>query len=144
MKGENMEETLYGLKRTLDNLAREINLKLNERQNYYDKANEIRIVYDRMCQDKNTIQSYRKSVNMFYRKSYVDFLGNNFKYTYKPEVKNLIDAYDIVIKNIDANLDALNNVKLSYETQAANCLGPLGILEASYNTVKTKIQNWTN
>lgn len=59
-------------------------------------------------------------------------------------MKKLLEAYKVVIENIDANLDALNDEKLSYESLAADCLGPLGILESSYYTVKTKIQNWTN
>lgn len=139
-----MGETLEGLRQSLNSLARQIDQTLNERQKYFDQADEIKRIYDRMYQDKKTIQSYKKSVDTFYKKRYNDFSGNNFKYTYKPEVKNLLDAYDVVIKNIDTNLDALNDKKLSYEAKAADCLGPLGFLESSYYTVKTKIQNWTN
>lgn len=139
-----MGETLEGLKQSLNNLAKQINATVDKRQQYFDRANEIKKIYDRMYQDKETIQSYKKSIDTFYRNSYNDFVGDNFKYIYKVEVKKLLEAYKVVIENIDANLDALNDEKLSYESLAADCLGPLGILESSYYTVKTKIQNWTN
>lgn len=61
-----------------------------------------------------------------------------------PGIINLRDAYDDVIRNIDSNLDALNNKILEYKNEASNCLGPIGMLQSAYNSVKTQIQNWTN
>ena len=118
--------------------------KNNERQGYLNQADEIQRVYNRLLQDKKTIKGFRKDINSFCNKSYSDFKGNNFKFTYKPAVKDLRDAYDDVIRNIDSNLDALNNKILEYKNEASNCLGPIGMLQSAYNSVKTQIQNWTN
>lgn len=139
-----MEETLDNLKSSLRTLKKTIDLKINERQGYLNRANEIQKIYNRMYQDKVSVKEYRKSVNTFYKKNYDDFKGNNFKYTYKPAVKDLVNSYDYVIDKIDVNLDSLNNKMLTLKNQASECLGVLGILESSYNTVKTKIENWTN
>ena len=139
-----MEETLDELHKKLKSLADSISSKLNEREGYLNKADEIQKVYDRMLNDKEIIQEYKKDINSFYGKSYNDFKGNNFEYIYKPSVQDLKDSYNSVIHNIDLNLDALNNKILEYKNKGANCLGPIGTLESAYNTVKTQIQNWTN
>lgn len=139
-----MADTLDELQRNLQRIASNIARKLNERQGYLNQADEIQKVYDRMLQDKKRITEYRKDINLFYGKSYSSFKGDNFKYTYKPSVKDLRDAYDDVIRNIDSNLDALNNKILEYKKKASNCLGPLGALQSTYDSVMTQIQNWTN
>ena len=50
-----MADTLDDLKRNLQSLANSISSKLNERQGYLDKADEIQKVYDRLARDKKTI-----------------------------------------------------------------------------------------
>ena len=139
-----MADTLDELQRNLKRLASNIANKNNERQGYLNQADEIQRVYNRLLQDKKTINGFRKDINSFYNKSYSDFKGNNFKSTYKPAVEDLRDAYDDVIGNIDLNLDALNNKILEYKNKASNCLGPIGMLESAYNSAKTQILNWTN
>ena len=139
-----MEETLDDLKRKLKNIASKISDKMNERQNYLDQAAEIQKIYDRMLQDKKTLKKYKSDIRTFYNKSYTDFKGNKFSYTYKPSIQELGNSYDAVISRIDTNLDALNTKKSEYNNKASGCLGPLGSLESSYNYVKTKVQNWTN
>ena len=139
-----MADTLDDLKRNLQSLANSISSKLNERQGYLDKADEIQKVYDRLARDKKTIKEYRKDIVYFYKESYNEFKGDNYKYTYKPSIQDLRDSYDDVISNIDINLDALNNQILSYKNKASGCLGSLGYMQIAYNSVKTQIQNWTN
>lgn len=139
-----MADSLDGLRNSLSDIARSINETLNRRQGYMNKAAEIRAVYDRLAADKRTIKEYRKSVKTYSSKSFDEFKGNNKTYVYKPEMTNLLDAYDIVIRNIDHNLDALNDEILRQNNLASDCLGPLGYLESAYNTVKTKIENWVN
>lgn len=139
-----MADTLDDLKRNLRSLANSISSKLNERQGYLDKADEIQKVYDRLARDKKTIKEYRNDIVYFYRESYNEFKGDNYKYTYKPSIQDLRDSYDDVISNIDINLDALNNQILSYKNKASGCLGSLGYMQIAYNSVKTQIQNWTN
>ena len=104
-----MADTLDDLKRNLQSLANSISSKLNERQGYLDKADEIQKVYDRLARDKKTIKEYRNDIVYFYKESYNEFKGDNYKYTYKPSIQDLRDSYDDVISNIDINLDALNN-----------------------------------
>ena len=135
-----MADTLDDLKRNLQSLANSISSKLNERQGYLDKADEIQKVYDRLARDKKTIKEYRNDIVYFYK----EFKGDNYKYTYKPSIQDLRDSYDDVISNIDINLDALNNQILSYKNKASGCLGSLGYMQIAYNSVKTQIQNWTN
>ena len=125
-------------------MANSISSKLNERQGYLDKADEIQKVYDRLARDKKTIKEYRNDIVYFYKESYNEFKGDNYKYTYKPSIQDLRDSYDDVISNIDLYLDALNNQILSYKNKASGCLGSLGYMQIAYNSVKTQIQNWTN
>ena len=139
-----MADTLDDLKRNLQSLANSISSKLNERQGYFYKADEIQKVYDRLARDKKTIKEYRNDIVYFYKESYNEFKGDNYKYTYKPSIQDLRDSYDDVISNIDINLDALNNQILSYKNKASGCLGSLGYMQIAYNSVKTQIQNWTN
>ena len=139
-----MADTLDDLKRNLQSLANSISSKLNERQGYLDKADEIQKVYDRLARDKKTIKEYRNDIVYFYKESYNEFKGDNYKYTYKPSIQDLRDSYDDVISNININLDALNNQILSYKNKASGCLGSLGYMQIAYNSVKTQIQNWTN
>ena len=139
-----MADTLDDLKRNLQSLANSISSKLNERQGDLDKADEIQKVYDRLARDKKTIKEYRNDIFYFYKESYNEFKGDNYKYTYKPSIQDLRDSYDDVISNIDINLDALNNQILSYKNKASGCLGSLGYMQIAYNSVKTQIQNWTN
>ena len=139
-----MADTLDDLKRNLQSLANSISSKWNERQGYLDKADEIQKVYDRLARDKKTIKEYRNDIVYFYKESYNEFKGDNYKYTYKPSIQDLRDSYDDVISNIDINLDALNNQILSYKNKASGCLGSLGYMQIAYNSVKTQIQNWTN
>ena len=139
-----MADTLDDLKRNLQSLANSISSKLNERQGYLDKADEIQKVYDRLARDKKTIKEYRNDIVYFYKESYNEFKGDNYKYTYKPSIQDLRDSYDDVISNIDINLDALNNQIFSYKNKASGCLGSLGYMQIAYNSVKTQIQNWTN
>lgn len=139
-----MADTLDDLKRNLQSLANSISSKLNERQGYLDKSDEIQKVYDRLARDKKTIKEYRNDIVYFYKESYNEFKGDNYKYTYKPSIQDLRDSYDDVISNIDINLDALNNQILSYKNKASGCLGSLGYMQIAYNSVKTQIQNWTN
>ena len=139
-----MADTLDDLKRNLQSLANSISSKLNERQGYLDKADEIQKVYDRLARDKKTIKEYRNDIVYFYKESYNEFKGDNYKYTYKPSIQDLRYSYDDVISNIDINLDALNNQILSYKNKASGCLGSLGYMQIAYNSVKTQIQNWTN
>ena len=139
-----MADTLDDLKRNLRSLANSISSKLNERQGYLDKADEIQKVYDRLARDKKTIKEYRNDIVYFYKESYNEFKGDNYKYTYKPSIQDVRDSYDDVISNIDINLDALNNQILSYKNKASGCLGSLGYMQIAYNSVKTQIQNWTN
>ena len=139
-----MADTLDDLKRNLQSLANSISSKLNERQGYLDKADEIQKVYDRLARDKKTIKEYRNDIVYFYKESYNEFKGDNYKYTYKPSIQDLRDSYDDVISNIDINLDALNNQILSYKNKASGCLGSLGYMQIAYNSVNTQIQTWTN
>lgn len=139
-----MADTLDDLERNLQSLANSISSKLNERQGYLDKADEIQKVYDRLARDKKTIKEYQNDIVYFYKESYNEFKGDNYKYTYKPSIQDLRDSYDDVISNIDINLDALNNQILSYKNKASGCLGSLGYMQIAYNSVKTQIQNWTN
>ncbi|MCD8299910.1 MAG: DUF5082 family protein [Clostridiales bacterium] len=139
-----MADTLEQLRTTLSRITRSINKKSAERQGYLDKAAEIRDVYKQMKSDKATLKEYREAFNTMYKKTYTTFKGNQFKNTYKPEMKSLLDGYDAVIKNIDTNLDALNDEALYYDNKAGSCLGLLGTFRMSYNTVKARIQNLTN
>lgn len=71
-----MADTLDDLKRNLQSLANSISSKLNERQGYLDKADEIQKVYDRLARDKKTIKEYRNDIVYFYKESYNEFKGD--------------------------------------------------------------------
>lgn len=139
-----MADTLEGLQLSLQNIKDSITAWTNKRQGYLDKAAEIQAVYDRLKKDKDIVKGYKKGVKTYSNNSFPDFVGNNYQYGHKPKMKDLLNSYDSVINNIDANLDALNDAKLQQQNLASDCLGPLGILGKSLHTVQTKIQNWTN
>lgn len=139
-----MSDVLADLNRSLNRIAAGIASKMNERQGYLDKADEVERVYQRLLRDKNQVKGYRDDVRSFSGNTYGGFQGDNFKYKYKPAVQDLADSYDQMIGRIDTNLDALNNKVMEYRNKAAGCLGPLGALESAYHSVKTQIENWTN
>lgn len=139
-----MADTLEGLKNYANDIKNSITEWTNKRQGYLDKAEEIRVVYERLKGDKDTISGYKKDIKKYAKASFEDFVGNNYQYGHKPKMDDLQSSYDTVIEKIDANLDALNEEKLRQQNLASNCLGPLGELGKAWHTVQTKIQNWTN
>lgn len=139
-----MSDTLEGLKNTWGDIKKSITAWTNKRQGYLDKAAEIQAVYDRLKGDKETINGYKKTVKKYSKKSFDDFVGNNFQYGHKPKIDDLLSSYDTVIEKIDANLDALNEEILRYKNLASECWGFLGELGKALHTVETKIENWTN
>ncbi|MBR2707594.1 MAG: hypothetical protein IKE74_10240 [Mogibacterium sp.] len=139
-----MSESLEGLHESLSNIRDSLNHWKRKRQAYLDKAEEIRKVYDRLKKDKDTIQGYKKTVRSYSGKQFTDFKGSNCEYRYKPEIENLLNSYDTVIRNIDINLDRLNDEILRQKNLASDCLGPIGSLGKAFHTVQTKIENWAN
>lgn len=139
-----MSETLEDLKQALANLSSSISSKMNERQGYLNQASDVQSVYDEMYRIKQIIKGYKKDIDALYDETYSNFKGTNFTYSYKPTVKDLWNAYDDTLNKIDTNLDALNNKKLYYNNKASECLGILGGIESTYNSVATRIANWTN
>lgn len=139
-----MAETLEELQCSLSDIKSAIANLTAKREQYLNKAEEIKKVYDRLKTDKGTIKDYKRNVKTYMDKSFDDFQGNNHEYSYKPKMTDLLDAYDSVISNIDKNLDALNDEILRQKNLASDCLGPLGTLGKALHTVQTKIENWTN
>ncbi len=139
-----MAVTLSWLKTKLNSLSTQISTKKAERQGYLNVASDIGKVYGRVRTDKMRMEGYRYDIKTMYKEKYELFKGDRYLHTYKPEMSALLDEYDALIKRMDSNLDALNNAMLEYDNKASACLGPLGVLEKTYNSVHTRIQNWTN
>ena len=79
-----MADTLDELWSSLEDIKDAITAWANKRQAYLDKADEIKVVYDRLKKDKGTVKGYKKSVKSYSNNNYDDFVGNNFEYKYKP------------------------------------------------------------
>ena len=139
-----MADILDELWSSLEDIKDAITAWANKRQAYLDKADEIKVVYDRLKKDKGTVKGYKKSVKSYSNNNYDDFVGNNFEYKYKPTMTDLLTSYDTVIGNIDTNMDKLNDEILRYKNLASDCLGPLGTLGKAFHSIQTEIENWAN
>lgn len=135
---------LDAIKASLAEYRRQLAAKQAEKEGYFNKAKEIEAVYDRLKNDKDLIESYRKSVKTFKKEDYDTFKGYQFSESYMTKMDALIDDYDLVIKNIDTNLDRLNNEITRYENLGYQCNGIIGSLQSAANSLVNKIQNWVN
>ncbi|WP_426350408.1 hypothetical protein ACPWSR_03970 [Alloiococcus sp. CFN-8] len=136
--------TLEDLKFSLTEIKSQLRAKQKEREGYLAIAADIDAVYERLAEDKKIIKGYRDSVKSFSEESYDDFKGNLHKNSYKTSVNDVIESYNKVISNIDANMDALNMEKASYENKASRCYGLIGSFESAVNSLVHRIENWVN
>ncbi|SFI09811.1 hypothetical protein SAMN04487830_12228 [Pseudobutyrivibrio sp. OR37] len=128
----------------LQSLRDALNAKKTEKQGYLKTAADIKVIYDRMKEDKDAVIGYKKSVKSFIDEEYSTFKGDLFVNTYQAKGNELISAYETVITNIDTNLDRLNNAKCDYENKAYACDPIIGHLEGLINSIITSIQNQLN
>lgn len=137
-------DDLDSLKASLNSFRKALEEKNAEKQRYLNIAAEIGNVYDRMADDKAIIKEYKGRVKDFSKEKFDKFKGNLYKEVYKAKMEELLDGYDIVIKNIDANMDRLNTLRAEYENKAYKCNGLIGYLQSSINSVVHTIENWVN
>ncbi|MGM9972535.1 MAG: hypothetical protein ACI33K_00635 [Clostridiaceae bacterium] len=136
--------TLDDLKSSLIEIRSQLRDKQKERERYLAIASDIDAIYQRLAEDKKIIKGYRDSVKDFSREAYDDFKGNLYKNSYKNSVSEIVDNYNKVISNIDANMDALNMQIASYENKASRCFGLIGSFESAVNSLVHRIENWVN
>lgn len=122
----------------------QLTIKKSEKQSYLDTAADIGEVYQRMADDKAIVKGYRDSVKSFLRENYNTFTGDLYSESYKAKLNEVVQEYEVVIKNIDTNLDQLNLARAQYENKAYSCNGKIGQLQAAINSLIHTIQNWVN
>ena len=137
-------EELELIKKNLKKYNKQISQNKAKQQEYKNTVNSITEIYDRMLEDKETIISYKNSLKDFSNEEFDKFKGKLYKDIYRKKIENIIDNYNTVIKNIDSNLDNLNNVRAQYESKMYQCNGALGYLQSMANSLARKIENWTN
>ncbi|MBQ8148188.1 MAG: DUF5082 family protein [Lachnospiraceae bacterium] len=135
---------LEDLQSALSSYRTQLANKRAEQRGYYDKADEIRAVYNELAGRKSVLEGYRNTVSTFSESTYGDFVGNVFTTTYVPKVEELVSYYNTVIDNVDTNLDNLNNEVTRYENLGLQCDGPIGYLASVVNSLIGQIQNWVN
>lgn len=118
--------------------------KKAEKQVFLNIASDIGVIYDRLAEDKELINSYRSSVKAFRKEDFDTFKGKLYLEKYKAQLEALIEDYDLVISNIDTNMDLLNTARIQYENNAYKCNGSIGELQSSVNYLINKIENWVN
>lgn len=137
-------DALNDLENSLDALKRDLNRRLNEKQNYLNTASKIGVIYGRLKNDKDTVSDYRKSLKSFAREDYDSFKGNLYKNEYRAQAMELVATYDRLISLLDDNLDKLNSERAKYENLAYQCDGLIGYLRSAINSVAHQIENWVN
>lgn len=132
------------LYKSLDELKNRLREKKAEQQRYYNIANDIKTVYERLADDKKIVKDYKSSVKSLYKEHFDTFKGHLYSNTYRVELDELLDDYQKVINNLDKNMDALNNAMADYENKALKLNGPIGVIQASINSAVHSIQNLFN
>lgn len=135
---------LDSLKESLRQLEQQLAAKKAERQRYFDIAEEIETIYNRMAEDKDALKNYRSNVKTFGKEDITTFKGKLYTESYKQKIQELLDDYDTVIDNLDSNMDQLNTLRADYENKGYQCNGPIGYLQSSVNSLIHTIQNWIN
>lgn len=137
-------DVLEYLKSSLERYGRDLVRKQAEKQRHLRKASKISEIYDLMAENKALIKRYRDSVSTFRYEQLDNFKGMRYATTYRKKMQELVQAYDTIIKNIDINLDRLNDARKQCENDGFKCDGPIGYLESAINSARRNIQNWVN
>lgn len=137
-------DDLNSLNASLNSFRNQLAAKKAEKQRYLDTAADIKVVYDRMAEDKKLIKEYRNAVQRFLKERFDTFKGDLYKESYKTKLSELLSDYDTVIGNIDTNMDRLNTARAQYENKAYACNGVIGYLQSSVNSLIHTIENWVN
>ena len=132
------------LKRWLGEKRQQLENKRIERRGYMDTADKITVIYDRMSDDKTTIEGYRDNVRRLKDEDFGTFKGYNHDDKYETSMDKLVKNYETVIKNLDTNMDRLNTARKDFENKAYACDPIIGRLEQGVNSLIHQIENWVN
>lgn len=139
-----INETRESLKKKIDEEKFKIAVAQSQRQEYMNKADEMRRVYEKLAEDKRNVEGQRNFMNQIRGNKFDDFKGDVYNNRYLSQIDNTINAYDRVISGIDANMDTLNWKIAEVQNDAYNCDGLIGYLEKGVNDLNTWLENAVN
>lgn len=139
-----VQETYESVKKQVEKAQFEYMIKVQQRQNFMDKADEMRRVYDKLAEDKRNVEGQRNIICQVRDNRFEDFKGDVYNNRYLTQLDNIINSYNRVINGIDANMDALNWKIAEVQNEAYSLDGPLGFLEKGINRLNTRLENWVN
>jgi len=139
-----MNMSLTSLKSNLS--SKETQKYTLERQNagYQTIINEIRPIYQEMKRVKDELSEQKDMVSSFAGESYDLWKGKLFSDKYQTELEDglVSSSYPELIREIDMNLDALNDKMTEYENKILQNQGLIGPLATGINILINAIQNY--
>lgn len=135
------KETYESLKKKIDEASFELAMVQLQRKEYIDKASEMREVYEKLVEDKRSVEGQREFMGKIYDTRMDDFKGDVYRNRYLTQLNRIISAYDRVIRGIDDNMDRLNWEIMKVQNDAYSCDGLIGGCEKRINMGKTMIEN---
>lgn len=139
-----MPDTIESLQQAYSDVSSRIAVLRNNYSNNMATAEKIHEIYNELNSEKRKLSDLKSALRNYKERNYSNWKGHLWKAEYKQSVSEIQTAYDEMIRNMDANMDALNNEAAHYENIAYSQLGPIGDCVAALNTLGTQIENFVN
>ncbi len=130
----------------LDSARREQERIHAENAKFRAIADKIGRIYNEMKQAKSDLIDQKQNMDQFSQQKYPLWKGNLWANKCEKAMQDSLvsSGYPTLVRQVDANLDALNNAKTDYENRILRNYGILGDLAATINSLYTEIANWFN
>lgn len=127
-------------------IEREIQRLKNQNQQYRQKIRQIEKIYDKMQSAKRSLIAQKNDLSSFSNESLLNWKGHLHTTEFVNPVQQWLvsSSYPQVIRQVDANMDALNDAKTDYENRILHNYGIIGDLAARINSLENEIENQLN
>jgi prefoldin subunit 5 len=127
-------------------IEREIQRRRNQIQQYRQKISQIEKIYDKMQSAKRSLIAQKNDLSSFSHETFSNWKGQLYKTEFVNPVQQWLvsNSYPQVIRQVDANMDALNDAKTDYENRILDNFGIIGDLAARINSLENEIENMLN
>lgn len=130
----------------VDEKEREVDRINRQNEKYQQKVNRIEKIYGRMQDAKRKLNVEKNDLSSYSEEVFPLWQGRLHTMTFvNPVQQGLVSgSYSEVIRQVDANMDVLNNAKTDYQNRILRNYGLLGDLAAGINSLWNRIENWFN
>lgn len=127
-------------------IEREIQRLKNQNQQYRQKIRQIEKIYDKMQSAKRSLIAQKNDLSSFSNESLPNWKGHLHTTEFVNPVQQWLvsSSYPQVIRQVDANMDALNDAKTDYENRILHNYGIIGDLAVRINSLENEIENQLN